>query len=198
MKRSSFIRVDNTLTPARKRQREVLMYIIFGVLTTLVSMITFYLLELAFENHPLVVRLFSYPVDIMLLISQTISWIAAVSFAFLTNRAWVFCSKGPFLKEMVSFFSARIATLILFELLVFTFLIFILEKGFGISNKSLFISINGMDFKWNFAVKMINSVFVMVSNYFFSKWFIFKKDNSIEGIPVSDSNIDGNAGNHDV
>jgi putative flippase GtrA len=190
---TSFIRGDNTLTPARKKQREVLMYIIFGVLTTLVSMITFYLLDLAFENHSLEAQLFSYPVDILMLINQTISWIAAVSFAFLTNRAWVFCSKGPFFKEMVSFFSARIATLIIFELLVFTFLIFILENGFGISDKSLFITINGLDFKWNFVVKMINSVFVMVSNYFFSKWFIFTKKNNVPG-----SDSEGLPGNDDV
>jgi putative flippase GtrA len=195
---SSFIKGDNTLTPTRKKQREVLMYIIFGVLTTLVSMITFFLIDLAFENYSLEILFFSYPVDILMLINQTISWIAAVSFAFLTNRAWVFCSKGPFFKEMLSFFSARIATLILFELLVFSFLIFILENGFGISNNSLFISIIGLDFKWNFVVKLINSVFVMVSNYFFSKWFIFKKVNVVEEMPVSVAGGHGNPGNDDV
>jgi len=195
---SSFIKGDNTLTPVRKKQREVLMYLIFGVLTTLVSMITFFLIDLAFENHSLEILFFSYPVDILMLINQTISWIAAVSFAFLTNRAWVFCSKGPFFKEMLSFFSARIATLILFELLVFSFLIFILENGFGISNNSLFISIIGLDFKWNFVVKLINSVFVMVSNYFFSKWFIFNKVNVVEDMPVSAVGSDGNPDNEDV
>jgi putative flippase GtrA len=195
---SSFIKGDNTLTPVRKKQREVLIYLIFGVLTTLVSMITFFLIDLAFENHSLEILFFSYPVDILMLINQTISWIAAVSFAFLTNRAWVFCSKGPFFKEMLSFFSARIATLILFELLVFSFLIFILENGFGISNNSLFISIIGLDFKWNFVVKLINSVFVMVSNYFFSKWFIFNKVNVVEDMPVSAVGSDGNPDNEDV
>ena len=198
MRMSSFIKGDNTLTPVRKKQREVLMYLIFGVLTTLVSMITFFLIDLAFENHSLEILFFSYPVDILMLINQTISWIAAVSFAFLTNRAWVFCSKGPFFKEMLSFFSARIATLILFELLVFSFLIFILENGFGISNNSLFISIIGLDFKWNFVVKLINSVFVMVSNYFFSKWFIFNKVNVVEDMPVSAVGSDGNPDNEDV
>jgi len=178
MNLTSFIRGDNTLTPARKKQREVLMYIIFGVLTTLVSMITFFLLDLAFANAS----------D---LIKNAIAWVVSVMFAFLTNRAWVFCSKGPFFREMVAFFSARIVSLILFELLMFAFLLFILKNGFNISPQSIFITYAGLDFKWNFIVKIINSVFVVVSNYFFSKWFIFTKKNNVpgtdsEGLPDND------------
>lgn len=189
MRLSSFIKADNTLTAAGKKQREVLMYLIFGGLTTLVNLITYYLLGIAFTDHSIIVHLLSYPVDIMMLINQTIAWVVAVTFAFLTNRAWVFCSKGPFFKEMFAFFSARIATLILFELLLFAFMIFVLENGFNISKNNIFLSVAGLDFKWEFFVKIINSVFVVVSNYFFSKWFIFKK----ESVPVP--GIDGNAGN---
>lgn len=189
----SFIKGDNTFTPARKKQREVLMYLIFGVLTTLVNFITYYLLGLAFASISLTVRLFSYPVDILMLINQTIAWVVAVTFAFLTNRAWVFCSKGPFFKEMVAFFSARVASLILFELLLVALLIYILENGFNIPKDSIFLTFAGLEFNWVFPAKIVNSVFVVVSNYFFSKWFIFTKK---ESAPVAD--IDDNPGNDDV
>lgn len=192
MKLSSFIKADNTLTAGEKKQREVLMYFIFGGLTTIINLIAYYLLGIAFSGQSIIVNLFSYPVDIIMLITQTIAWVIAVMFAFLTNRAWVFCSKGPFFKEMFAFFSARIVTLILFELLMFTFMIFILENGFNISKNSIFLSVAGLDFKWEFFVKILNSVFVVVSNYFFSKWFIFTKK---ESVPVAD--IDGNPGNDD-
>lgn len=185
MKMSSFIKGDITLTKAQNKQREVLMYLVFGGLTTLVSMVTFFLLDLAFANAS----------D---LIINTIAWVVAVMFAFLTNRAWVFCSKGPFFREMVAFFSARIVSLILFELLLFAFLLFILENGFNISPKSIFVTYAGLDFKWNFIVKIINSVFVIVSNYFFSKWFIFTKKDSVTETLSPDSDSDDNTGVEDV
>ncbi len=192
MRLTSFIKADNTLTTAEKKQREVFMYLLFGGLTTIVNLITYYLLGIAFSDHSIIVNLFSYPVDIMMLINQTIAWVVAVMFAFLTNRAWVFCSKGPFFREMFAFFSARIVTLILFELLMFAFMIFILENGFNISKNNIFLSVAGLDFKWEFFVKILNSVFVVVSNYFFSKWFIFTKKASVQA-----TDNDGDSDNDD-
>lgn len=186
----SFIRGDDTLTPALKKQREVLMYLIFGVLTTVVNFIAYCLMGLILTGDSLTVRLFSYPVDLLMLINNTIAWIVAVTFAFLTNRAWVFCSKGPFIKEMFAFFAARIVSLILFELLLFAFLIFILEEGFGIPKSTVFLTFAGLDLKGDILMKIINSVFVIVSNYFFSKWFIFTRKT---GLPVSDNG--NNSGN---
>ncbi|MDD3242007.1 MAG: GtrA family protein [Bacilli bacterium] len=87
---------NNTKDKMFGKYREIVMYIIFGVLTTLVNIITFYVLDLLGVN---------------VYINNTIAWILSVLFAYLTNRKYVFNSdKGNkgFIKEMGFFFLFRI------------------------------------------------------------------------------------------
>lgn len=78
-----------------KLEKELLMYVIFGVLTTLVNIVVYYIsAQLLGINY---------------LISNIIAWFLSVLFAYVTNRQWVFESKSPdILKECVLFFSGRI------------------------------------------------------------------------------------------
>ncbi len=73
---------------------EQLMYLVFGVLTTLVNMVVFFGLD--------------HYTTINYLVSNTIAWFLSVLFAFFTNKTWVFQSKYTTLKdfsrEMASFF----------------------------------------------------------------------------------------------
>jgi len=75
------------------KYKEVLLYLFFGVLTTIVSFVSFYFSSEIFKIH--------------YLISNVISWIFAVGFAYVTNRIWVFESKTKgiksILKEMLTF-----------------------------------------------------------------------------------------------
>ena len=76
-------------------EKELLMYIIFGVLTTVVNIAVYFLFAQIFA--------------INYLISNVIAWFLSVLFAYITNRIWVFESKSPdILKEAVLFFSGRI------------------------------------------------------------------------------------------
>lgn len=81
------------------RIRHYTLYLIFGVITTLVNLLVFKLLIDAGIHYT---------------ISTTIAFIVAVSVAFWTNRTWVFSSRTRGLKaifrEMTSFFSVRIFT----------------------------------------------------------------------------------------
>lgn len=78
-----------------KIEKELLMYVIFGVLTTLVNFVVYYISA----------RL----LGINYLISNIIAWFLSVLFAYVTNRQWVFESKSPdILKECILFFSGRI------------------------------------------------------------------------------------------
>ncbi|MDD4095582.1 MAG: GtrA family protein [Oscillospiraceae bacterium] len=173
MSLKEFIRGDESLSPKRMKQREVFMYLLFGGLTTLVFAIVFRLFQAIFEGK-------SDPFKLFLIITNTVSWIAAVTFAFLTNRAWVFKSKGPFFKEMFHFFSARIASLVLFETLLFFLMLFVFEKATGIPTKSISIDLNMIQFNWEFVIKMVNSFLAVVpANYFFSKWFVFRKKKAL-------------------
>lgn len=130
-----------------KKYEEIINYLIVGGLTTVVSLVTYYLCVLTILN----------PKDALeLQIANIISWIVSVSFAYITNRIFVFKSKSKnILKEIGSFVSARVITLILDM-----FIMFLLVTLMGINDK---IS------------KIIVQVVVIILNYVFSKLFVFKK-----------------------
>ena len=84
------------------------------------------------------------------------SWIAAVTFAYFTNRKFVFESKNQNIaKEAVSFYLSRIATLLL-------------DMGFMF----LLVTLAGINDK---IAKLVVQVLVMISNYVLSKFFVFNK-----------------------
>ena len=92
------------------RYKEILLYILFGGVATVVSIGSFVICETLLGMDAL--------------IANVISWVLAVATAYATNRTWVFCShtKGnAFWQEMVAFFSGRVLTLLMEEgiLLVF-------------------------------------------------------------------------------
>ena len=90
-----------------------------------------------------------------------ISWIAAVLFAYVTNRIYVFKSKSKkILKEMINFFGARLLTLAMEALLTFIFFTLL-----GLTSNT-----------WVIIVTVIIQVLVMVFNFIFSKIFVFKKE----------------------
>ena len=130
---------------------EIINYLIFGFLTTIISLIVYYCLTFTIIN----------PKDaIMLQVANILSWIAGVTFAYITNRKYVFNSKNTNIKkELVSFVSARIVTLILDMLIM-----------------GVFVTLLGFNDK---IVKIISQVVVIVSNYVFSKLFVFKEVNNL-------------------
>ena len=82
------------------KTKEILWYGFFGVLTTLVNIISFYLLDKSGLN--------TYLANFM-------AWFISVAFAFITNKLFVFNSKNMsfkvFIKELVSFFFFRVLSL---------------------------------------------------------------------------------------
>ena len=79
------------------KNKEIIKYLIFGILTTLVNILCFYILD---------------KLNIDIYINNTISWIVSVIFAFITNKLYVFESKSLdikiIFKEGTSFLGARI------------------------------------------------------------------------------------------
>ena len=84
--------------------KETILYLIFGVLTTIINILTFSIMERLTTN---------------LLFNNTVAWICSVLFAFITNRNIVFQSKGNKLKELFLFFGARIVSLLFDNALIF-------------------------------------------------------------------------------
>lgn len=126
------------------KYKSVLLYIFFGGLTTVISIASFMLFSLIVNE----------------LISNIISWILAVTFAFVTNRVWVFNSQAKgkdIFKELLSFYSGRLITL-------------------GIEEAMLLIFVTWLQFNGS-VIKIIAQFVVLVSNYLISKFITFKKDN---------------------
>ena len=130
-----------------KKHQEIINYLIFGVLTTVVSLASYYLLVYTILNPEKAVEL---------QIANVISWILSVLFAYITNRKYVFNSKNKnILKELTSFCGSRVLTLLLDMGIMFFFVT--LLKG----NDKIF--------------KLISQVLIVIGNYIISKLLVFKK-----------------------
>lgn len=77
--------------------KETVLYLIFGILTTLINITSFYFLHKISDN---------------LIITNSIAWIISVLFAFITNKNIVFKSNGNIIKEILMFFLARLLSLL--------------------------------------------------------------------------------------
>ncbi len=138
----------------------VWMYIIVGGLTTLVSLIFQVVPTALFNGLHMAGWLNTF-------LSTTISWIVAVTFAFFTNKKYVFKSetntKAAFWKEFFMFYSARFVTYFL-ELAI-------MELG-----NHFFATVDGKIVTWrSFLVKIVAQIVILVINYVFSKLVVFKK-----------------------
>ncbi len=137
------VRLLRPLQPFWKRHREVLLYLFFGGLTTVISIGSFWVCNslLSLNEH----------------LANTISWVLAVLFAFLTNRVWVFRApaKGAaFWRQMIGFYGGRLATFLAEELVI---LVFVTWIGFP-----------------GLAVKIAAQIMVLILNYVVSKVFVFR------------------------
>ena len=131
-----------------KTKKEVFNYLLFGVLTTIINLVTYYLLT---------TFVFDISKELELQIANIISWIIAVLVAYITNRKYVFESKNKNkIKELKNFFASRMVTL--FEDMLIMYL--------GVS----ILKINDK------IIKIISQIIVIISNYILSKLFVFKKE----------------------
>ena len=130
-----------------KKYEEFIRYIIIGGLTTLVSLGVYYLLVYTILNPDI-------PFELQL--TNIISWIVSVTFAYFTNRSFVFKSRDKSnFKEVLEFYLSRVSTLVL-EMILMYLLVTVLHF-----NDKIFI--------------IIAQVIVILANYILSKFIVFKK-----------------------
>lgn len=133
------------------KYKEIINYLIFGVLTTLVNLSIKYLLFFTVLKA-------TNPVQQPIAIA--ISWIVAVLFAYFTNRKFVFESNNKNRsREFFDFILSRISTLLL-EMFIMWFFVTLLKL-----NSDLYVVI----------FTLVAQVAVVIGNYIFSKLFVFKK-----------------------
>lgn len=153
-----------------KKYREIIIYLIVGVLTTIVSW-----------GACWVAKLFLDPTqDLQNFIINTIGWAAGVVFAYPLNRKWVFNSKNKqIMKEFLGFASSRLSTWIL-DILIMWFFVNIFPLHNLILKVCNWLNISlataDMDSVNYWVAKIcISAVLVTILNYVFSKLLIFKK-----------------------
>lgn len=133
-----------------KKHEEIINYLIVGIITTIVSLLLkWVLLFLVFNPN----NAFELQCAVI------ISWIIAVTLAYILNRIIVFKSdNNKIIKEILCFFSARIITLLL-EMFIMWLFVTILKLNTN---------------EWVLIFTVICQILVTVSNYIFSKVFVFK------------------------
>ena len=130
-----------------RRYREQINYLIVGGLTTAVSLGTYYLCTVTFLN----------PADpLQLQAANVISWICAVTFAYFTNRSFVFQSRDSNrLGEAFRFFASRVSTL-----LMEAGLMWVGVSALGVNDRIM---------------KLLTQVAIIIANYVLSKLLVFRK-----------------------
>lgn len=146
------LKIFRWFEPFYKKNKEMLLYLFFGVLTTAVSFVSAGISKVILEKAGLGSGIVSSA-------STAFSWICAVTFAYITNRIWVFNSKakgaGEITKEALSFYGGRASTGV-FEVLFMWVGNGLLKFGYWIT-------------------KIAANIIVLILNYIISKLFVFKK-----------------------
>ncbi len=148
-----------------EKYKEIISYLFWGVMTTLVSWLSYSLFALLLRGQAAPVTILGFHTSMVVLVSNILSWICAVSFAFVTNKLWVFESRNwevrVVMPELGKFISARLITGVL-EIVLVPLLV-------AVGLNQMILGIEGM------AAKVVVSVLIVVLNYVFSKIFIFKR-----------------------
>lgn len=149
---------------------EFIIYVIFGVLTTAVNFAVSFVCNKIFGYGVIAsFDLFSKTIDFKwVYVTNIIAWVCAVLFAYFTNKAFVFevrdWSAKVVAREMLSFFAARVFSLVAFDL------------GFFALVENLLLKASAGDTAAYWTAKIAAAVFTVVFNYIFSKFMIFRKN----------------------
>lgn len=141
------------------KHKEFILYTLFGIGTTIVNFVVYWAMlnTIGHENY---------------LFANIIAWLVSVIYAFITNKLYVFKSPAKDFKsvsrEAIEFGGARALSLVIEEIGLFLFLELASVEDFVLNLQV--IQISGA-----MLVKLLLAVFVIISNYFFSKFVIFKK-----------------------
>lgn len=139
--------MEEKLKALWKKYEEIIIYLVVGVMTTLVSWGAAYLGKIFLDTD----------ISWQNIINNTLSWLAGVLFAYPLNRKWVFKSTNPeMIKEFFSFAASRVSTWIMDVVI-------------------MWLTVNVIQMNYWIAKIFISSVIVTIANYIFSKLLIFKK-----------------------
>ncbi len=155
--------------------KEIINYMIFGILTTVIDFAVYTPLTAIFGA-----RFKVFGVVPWYMVTSVIAWIAAVLFAYITNKKWVFeendWSAGNVARELTSFAGGRCVTL-----LIQLFLMWLMIDVTHLDKTPLFVWGAGLvGLAGDFVVKAVVMVVIVILNYIISKLFVFKRRQNMQ------------------
>ena len=165
------------MKPARSNRREVTLYLLFGILTSVLAFLT-YLAVFGIAEHWLCISMedktaFAYTVTYVT--AQALQWLVALLTCFYTNRKWVFTEadhgKGTLWHQLWLFAGSRVFTFLL-DLAATYGLIHLLALWLTPDSAPALLGVKLDAELW---AKVIVSAVVIATNYYLSKLLVFKK-----------------------
>lgn len=157
-----------------KKEKQLICYLLFGLITTVVSLLAWYLTLhygvaiWADENGD--------PTPFLDILGSTSQWVSGVLVSFVTSKLWVFteADKGwrVSLRQFTAFISSRLLTYFL-EVVINLGAIEALES-LNCPSFTLNVFSHGFDVDARLWAKVISSVIIVFTNYFISKIFVFR------------------------
>ena len=162
-----------TLKTLWNKYREIILYLIFGAMTTVVGLGSYFVIlkvaGVAFgveEGQP------AY--NGVRAVAQILQWVFAVLFAYFTNKRWVFRAEGGNeTRRLASFFGARLFTLGADSVVTFGIVFLLGIFGYETFSLDLIITIRFTPDLWG---KGAAAVVVIILNYVLSKFIVFRKE----------------------
>ncbi len=170
---------DPSFTESQEKKRKLFMYLVSGGLTTAANWIVYILFDLLVQSD-MMVTLFGNEFSLKIAAKQIVGWIVAVTVAYILNRITVFRSKGNVIRELFTFAGARVLSFLVLELGVMYLMIWACEAITGQPASTPLFMIASFAFTYDYLVKLINCVFVVIANYVLSKIMVFRKKDMVD------------------
>lgn len=170
---------DPSFTESQEKKRKLFMYLVSGGLTTAANWIVYIVFDLLVQSD-MMVTLFGNEFSLKIAAKQIVGWIVAVTVAYILNRITVFRSKGNVIRELLSFAGARVLSFLVLELGVMYLMVWACEAITGVPASTPMFMIASFAFTYDYLVKLINCVFVVIANYVLSKIMVFRKKDMVD------------------
>ena len=171
------------LTEKQEKIRKLFMYLVSGGITTVVNWVCYVIFDKTVKAS-MPITVFGKEISLKFVINQIVCWIIAVLVAYFLNRITVFRSKGNIARELLSFAGARVISFLVLELGLYSLMIWvcvaITGKPIDTPMTTFHIFSKSFDFTYEYLVKLINAVFIIIANYVISKLMVFKKQDMVD------------------
>ncbi len=166
---------ENSMLAFLKKHREILSYLIVGVMTTVIGFGTYFLI--LFLARTVGMRDGSAAYNVMRAVAQIVQWLLSVLFAYVANKRWVFrydedkTGKQTAL-NFLSFVSSRLFSLGADSLVTFGTIWLLVKGGYVTREFHFLITLTLSPDFWG---KLLAAVVVVILNYILGKFFVFRK-----------------------